>query len=169
MKQITRITNSVNDAALRVAVGLQVRAVTAGANSETNTEERNKAIATGWALSTPFALLFAAPAAFAAGKCGDKDALNTLAGLMGTIASFAIALGGGLVVVMVVFAGILWVSGKHGKAMERFKNALIGLAVMALGLVIKRVVVAVLDGGTSGGDLGGVSGCVDDADKKFGK
>jgi hypothetical protein len=91
--------------------------------------------------------------ALAASACGG-NAADTLTKFIGSAATFMMALGGaGALLMFAVGACFIIFGGTQDRVrrgMTMIKNAVIGLVVLAVGAFIKFIVLAFLDGATTG-------------------
>jgi hypothetical protein len=92
-------------------------------------------------------LLFAAAPALARGSCGSAGA-SALLNIVSFIAEALVGIGGVTFLLMIAVGGCLIIFGGTGrrvyKGQEIIKQSLIGLGVIAIGLVVKYVIVDIV-------------------------
>lgn len=138
---------TLNEKMLDAQVALQRRLVAASERQSLSRETRSTALGGGMllgALAEPLAALAAPGASGSATSCGG-DAAKSLAGLIDRAGGALIYLGGAVALFMITLGGFRIIAGHKESAvkdgMKNVKNALIGLAILALGVFIREVVV----------------------------
>lgn len=108
--------------------------------------------------------------AWAAKQCGGQGAASRLSDFIGQAALFLIAIGGASSLLMFAVGAIFIIfstsSEKKKKGMDILKNAVIGLVVLGVGIFIKFVVLAFIQGAT--GNENSVGKCIEYGDKQIG-
>lgn len=130
------------DKMLARQVRLQCRMAAASESATLSRDAQRTSLASGMllgAIATPAAALAADPCA------GSKDAANQLSDLIGRAGGFLIMVGLAVALFMITLGGFRIVAGHKESAvregMKNVKNALVGLAIMLLGVFIQKVVV----------------------------
>lgn len=99
-------------------------------------------------------------------QCGGSNAAETLTKFISSAATFMIALGGAGALLMFAVGACFIIFGgtpsRVSKGMGMIKNAVIGLAILALGAFIKFVVLEFLSGATKNRSEN--SGCIKNGD-----
>jgi cytochrome bd-type quinol oxidase subunit 2 len=94
-----------------------------------------------------------------------SDSTRNVIDLVQSLIGWAMALGGILVVVLYILAGIQWMAaggnqGKVQKATNMIKNATIGLIILAVAFLIRNVILDLVAGGADGNNnVGALRAC----------
>jgi hypothetical protein len=142
-----------NDRALRLAIALQTKVVTAADDMAVTGRYKRNALFAGVLTGSFLSNALMAAASTTCGNSAGATATSNIVSFIGDLALFAIAIGGAGALLMFAVGAVLVIFGgnpsrvRHG--MDIIKHAVIGLVVLGAGAFIKFIVIDLVLGAAS--------------------